>query len=885
VYPITHTPTAFIGRAQETHDISDLLADPSCRLLTLVGPGGIGKTRLAMEVATHQQECFPAGIYFVPLAPLTRADDILTAIVEATPFRFQSNNQSPLSQFLDYLRDKRAKPMLFILDNFEHLLEGVGIIPDILAVTERVKILVTSREPLNLQEEWVRHLSGLTYPTHDPNGTFEAYGAVQLFIERARRIRGDFNSTQERQSILEICRLVEGMPLAIELAAGWLNTLQPAEIAQEIRDNLNFLATRSRNLPERHRSIRSVFEQSWRLLSDTERKVFCRLSLFRGGFTRAAATAVTGTDLITLAALVDKSLVRLNGNGRYDIHELLRQYGAEQLEATHETAPVQRCYFTYYLNLLHELEPDIKSHRQIIALDAIEADFENIRNAWLLAVEEKGFESLGQAVESVQFFADMRGRYHDGVALLQAAIAHFPPTPTADQSAIRGRIQARLIRLLLLGNIKIGIDLRSQIDDCLAIARSRQEPAEIGFCLLISGIVAVWEANDERPYDNIQAAPLFRESYECYQAVGDIFYEAEALSWVACTPQLPNSDALPDDDLLEVSLGLRRTIGDKNGIAWNIMNLTEITLLALDYPACERYARETLTLMGEIRSIKGILQSASKLALTVMLRGEFAEALALIERMRDLAEETNNLNGKMVSAGLLSFLWCVMDEAYTEGAVLAEKTIALSQESFFGGHKDLGMFWGKTLADIGLGQYGTARRKYAALFWDRHDDPGPASVCLAVEATIRAHEGAPESAVELLGLAFQQPLYVSGWLHQWALMARLQESLKAQLGESRFHAAWERGKHHDLETIIHRLLAESTAILNTPPPQSLIEPLSERELEVLGLIAEGLSNREIAERLVLTVGTVKVHTRNIYGKLGVGSRTQAIAEAGKLKLL
>lgn len=885
MYAITNNPTAFIGRAQETRDIGDLLADPTCRLLTLVGPGGIGKTRLAMEVTAHQQACFPAGIYFVPLAPLTRADDILTAIVEATPFRFQPTHQSPRSQFLDYLRDKRTKPILFILDNFEHLLEGAGIVSEILGVTERVKILVTSREPLNLQEEWVRHLSGLTYPTHDPNGTFEAYGAVQLFIERARRIRGDFNSIQERQSILEICRLVEGMPLAIELAVGWLNTLQPSEIAQEIRNNLSFLATRSRNLPERHRSIRSVFEQSWRHLSDTEREVFCRLSLFRGGFTRAAASAVTGTDLITLAGLVDKSLVRLNGNGRYDIHELLRQYGAEQLEATAATVVVQHCYFTYYLNLLHELEPDIKSHRQIIALDMIEADFENIRNAWLLAVEQYSFEALGEAVESLQFFADMRGRYHDGVALLQAAIAQVPPTPAPAQSAIRGRIQARLIRLLLLGNIKIGTDLRSRIDDCLAIAQSRHDVAEIGFCLLISGIVAVWEANDERPYENIQAAPLFYESYQCYKAIGDTFYEAEALSWVACTPQPPNSDAPPDDDLLEVSLGLRRTIGDKNGIAWNILNLTEGALLGLDYPTCERYAREALVLMEEIRSTKGILQSASKLAQTVMLRGEFTEARTLIERMRDLAEETNNLDGKMVSAGLLSFLWCVMDEAYTDGAVLAEKTIALSQESFFGGHKDLGMFWGKTLADIGLGQYGTARQTYSALFWDRHDDPGPASLCLAVEAILRAHEGVPESAAELLGLVFQQPLYATGWLHQWALMARLQESLKARLGESRFHNAWERGGNHDLETIVHHLLEESTAIPNTPPIQPLIEPLSERELEVLRLIAEGLSNRDIAERLVLTVGTIKVHTRNIYGKLGVGSRTQAIAEAGKLNLL
>ncbi|QPC83342.1 AAA family ATPase [Phototrophicus methaneseepsis] len=878
------SPTPFIGRSEEVDEISLLLDDPSCRLLTLVGPGGIGKTRLATEIALRKEAAFSDGIYFVSLTPISQAEDLLTTIAEAMPFHFQQDHRTPREQFFDYLNEKNAKSVLLILDNFEHLLAGVELISDVLTATTNFKILVTSRETLNLQEEWVRQIGGMAYPQHHNGKPLEDYSAVQLFLDRARRIRGDFDLSADMADVVRICQLVEGMPLAIELAAGWLKTLQPADIAQEIQRNQDILATRSRNLPERHRSIRSVFTHSWELLSEKEREVFQKLSIFRGGFTREAAKVVAGASLNILAGLVDKSLVRLNAAGRYDVHELLRQYGVEQMHVANQATAIQQLYIDYYLHMLRDLETRIKGHGQLEALDTIQADFENLRNAWLWAAQQKQYAALGAAVESLNFFADMRGRYHEIVTLLRAALDQFPSTPDMATKAIQCRLQSRLIRLVLLGNMRIDFDIRSEIDTCVQVARQQEDPAEIAFCLFISAITAVWEENAHGVYTSAQAEDFFQESYAIFQELDDTFYRADLLSWLGSVTT-DKGEIIPWDELLNPSLALRKEIGDRNGIAWITLNLADMMLGKGNYVACERYAQESLALMHEIGSLKGILQSMFKLAQTAMLKGDLQKARTLAEDMRDLADETNSLGGTVLSVGLLAFLICVMEEDYAEAAALAQKNSIISQESFFGGHDDMGAYWGQPTADCGMGHYEAARSGYEALFSERYDDLGPATLCLIIESAACAHAMDWQTAAEWLGLALRQPRWANGWAYHWPLVTRLRDELVHELGEEAYQAASERDVL-DLETVIKSILDEAN--ISKPHAKAryaLLEPLSDRELEVLQLVAEGLSNREIAERLVLSTGTVKVHTRNIYGKLSVNNRTQAVMRATEMNLL
>lgn len=446
--------TTFIGRETEQAQLAALLADPHCRLLTLVGPGGIGKTRLALQAVTPQLEHYAQGIWFVALAPLL-TDDLVAATCLETLNLGQQPHLTPNEQLLHYLRHK---DLLLILDNFEHLPAAVGLVKAILSTAPQVKLLVTSRERLKVQEEWVFTVNGLeTATVAMPLDAAQVIAvadssASRLFVERARRLQPAFTLTSDNAAaIAQLCRMVDGIPLAIELAAGWSRLLPPAAIAQAMAQDIGFLSSAWQDLPARHQSLTAVFAHSWRLLTPPEQAVLCQLVVFRGGFDAAAAQAVAGAALTLLGELVDKSWLRVNDHGRFDFHELIRQFIVYQNGTP--TAAVLARHGCYYGAFLQSQEPFLYGPRQREVLTALLAEVENIRQGWRWAVEQVEVERIGQYLRCWQWLGNMRSWHGEMVQLFREAVDRIkvcllPNLHSYGNTAAVNRINLTLARLL-----------------------------------------------------------------------------------------------------------------------------------------------------------------------------------------------------------------------------------------------------------------------------------------------------------------------------------------------------------------------------------------------------------------------------------------------------
>lgn len=428
--------TAFVGRKAELAAIRSRLDDPTCRLLTLVGPGGIGKTRLAIESAQQMCQAFPDGIYFVPLATIESPAFILQALAAALKLA-QMGDGNLIRQISTYLREKQV---LLVIDNFEHLLDGASLLAELLDKSVQVKLLVTSRERLHLKGEWVFDVPGLHHATVDlltQSIDLLHYEAIQLFMQTAQRVRPDFSAeTEDMAQVAYICQLVGGMPLGIELSASWRRALSCGQISREIEHGLDILETSWRDVTERHRSIRAVLDHSWKMLTDTEQQVFARLTIFSGSFQHAAAVAVTGTALATMLSLVDKSCLQRVGSERFAVHELLRQYGYDKLcQNEDHWTETRQCHCRYYTSFLSErmAATDLVMH-----LGAIELEFDNIRAAWRYAVGQQQRNEIRALVIGLFEYYSRQSWYRagpDAIELYQQALGIFASdTSDSDQS-------------------------------------------------------------------------------------------------------------------------------------------------------------------------------------------------------------------------------------------------------------------------------------------------------------------------------------------------------------------------------------------------------------------------------------------------------------------
>lgn len=421
--------TPFIGREDELGDLTRLLDERDCRLITLIGPGGMGKTRLSLQVAAEEVGQYSHGVYFVSLAPLGSPRLVPNAVADALKYSFPQGEDLK-EQLVGYLKQKQV---LLVMDNFEHVVEGAGLVADLLREAPDVRVLATSRERLNLQAECVYELAGLDTPDNVDATVFEEFEAVEMFVAYAQRAQPGFTlDPADRPAVVSICKLIGGMPLAIQLAATWVRSLSLREIADELKADLDFLSTSQRDLPERHRSMRAAFDYSWNLLSEDEKSSFARLSVFRGGFTREAAKAVAGVSLPVLSSLVDKSLVQHEMTGRYQMHELVRQYAAEKLaDQPGEPERVAESHAAYFANWMDQQTPAVSTARTTDVVKPWDADLDNIREAWRWAVGARHVAILAQLSEPIHWHGQLRARYLEACDMLEAADRSLSSGPLA----------------------------------------------------------------------------------------------------------------------------------------------------------------------------------------------------------------------------------------------------------------------------------------------------------------------------------------------------------------------------------------------------------------------------------------------------------------------
>ncbi len=419
IFNLPQSLTPFIGRSRELVQIERILTLPATRLLTLVGPGGIGKTRLAIEAAQNCQTQFPDGVCFVPLVALNAAHTIPFAIAEALG-QHTSAGADPLTTIVDYLSTKK---LLLILDNFEHLLDGVGFVYDLLTRSPQTTILVTSRRRLALPGERLLTVPELSFPQSAPtHNSLEKYDAIAFFTSRASYLSTDIDldAPENQQHIIQICRLVEGHPLALKLAASWIRSLTLADIVRELESNLVDLESRQSDTDVRHRSLRGVFDFSWQLLTPVEQDMLQKLAVFRGGFTREAAAVVADFPHSVLAGLIEKSLVSLMGNGRYIIHNVFQEFALEKLRRNpQQTFAAQARHWDYFSEFLAQQETALKSSAAVKnAYQQIHLELANIQTGWQFALTRQQFAHMEKTLHSMWlYFSEYRSE--EGRRLLQ----------------------------------------------------------------------------------------------------------------------------------------------------------------------------------------------------------------------------------------------------------------------------------------------------------------------------------------------------------------------------------------------------------------------------------------------------------------------------------
>ena len=630
--------TPFVGRENELARAVTLLRSDGCRLLTVAGPGGSGKTRLAIEAARQVADQFPDGVVHVPLVATASSSDVPLEIEDvlaaySTPDAIVDERPPAVPGLFSDLLLARLKPqrILLLLDNLEHLLVDLRWLDTLLERAPGIKLLVTSRHQLRLQDEWVLAVEGLPFPRRPlPAEELAGLDSVSLFLQSARRANASFTpSDEDWDAISRIVQLLEGMPLGIELAAAWVRSAGCGTIADEIAKSMDFLSTRLRDIPKRHHSLRAVFEQSWNLLSKDGRSAFRRLAVFRGGFTREAAAAVVDATLPVLAGLVARSLLRPTSSDRIEMLEVLRQYAEERLRASREDDEQTReRHAAYYLSYLAELEESLKGSDQRRASELLLADIDNVRTAWRWAVDHHQAEMLERSATGLFLLCDMRNHFDEGARLFREAAEGF-----ADEEGDRGRI--------LFGFLK-GFEawftgMRYSEEDAKTLYQESVETLEkfgMGRELALINVLSAFsghlthEAQQERLCESLE---FFKETHARWSEAET----HEALAWRL----LPKN---PEGAIAHASraVAIHQELNDPWGVAMARFTLGSLYRMSEDYDRARVEFEESLALRrGNDLDPMGAMQCIASLGYLASEAGDLAEASRRYGEALELAEE------------------------------------------------------------------------------------------------------------------------------------------------------------------------------------------------------------------------------------------------------
>jgi predicted ATPase/DNA-binding SARP family transcriptional activator len=668
---LPETSSVFIGRNNDLDDLADRISDPECRLLTLLGVGGIGKTRLAIESAREHVGIFRDGVYFVSLLSASSATQLPAMIANALGMIFTERGD-PQSQLIDFLRRKN---ILLLLDNFEYLLndpDSTPLLSEIFHQAPDIMILVTSRERLNLQEERILRLSSMNNP---PAGlmasNFQDYDACLLFIRRAQQALGDFEPTEnDLAAIARVCRLLDGLPLGVELAAAatWDRTCQ--EIADLICNDLNALNANASNAPSRHRSLSAAFDLSWQQLNPVERELANDLSVFLDGFNYPAALAITNADPGLLDTLVDKSLLNRQARARFRMHEAVRQYAGERLaENEQRRSEIMARHAGYFLELLADQEARLLGSGQAGAIDILGNDLENIRCAWAHALDHANLNALVKGINSLYHFYNITSRFSECIRLFSTTISKIESYPGSG-----GALAMTLSRLAALAyrirNVEL---LDSTVARAATLLPELEDAKEQSFYLTTLG------AREMRQKDYDAALECALKSQQLSRAAGDLWGEGYAI-YMESLIYSRMGQLAHTLDRVTVALEFARRSGNERSQVAPLNLLADALCVQGRYDQAEKIYIEALGISQRYKDRYNQAIILNNLATIYHMRGDRLHEKETLEKSLAICREIGDRDGETIALNNLGEM-CVAQQKYEQALEFSRQALTMTQET------------------------------------------------------------------------------------------------------------------------------------------------------------------------------------------------------------